>query len=618
MPACILYLVEVLGEIRNPLLLRLLLQHFAVADDCVERRAQLVTHVGQEHRLGAIGRIGLFHRLLEFGLPLLELGNIGEHADGATVRRAALADARPNLVIAVFGRAFRIGVMGEPLGDPFLGRAPLQIDHPTIDNGAQDGWKRRARHHQVVDLRIKLAEFAVTQHEPVLRVVKHKALGDRLDGSGNHTPLTLGLGGEPLTLHDALAEQLERSRHRADLAAPHLRNRSIQPAGSHAIDRCDDRIQRHQNRAEHDPGEAHPEHNRDCHDDVGHFRGPRDVRHDLIACADNLGVQILDQAREAVVDGHAMLACLGKRRITHDALVLGILLDRAVGRLIELGNLLLQQRRDFGPAACEDIELLDQPVMRCFRIYLRLAQEADSEIRYPIAVLAERVAHVLCNIDELRELGVAGDGLRVVSKLTREIERGRRDHDDQRARQQQQPDLYTEICEHSRGLCDVRRSSPRSTVERDAHDTAQVALVGALLRIPGDVNLPLRAPMAGEARRSVILRYRDAEGGPSAAGCDRGEQLPFWPARRQQLVANDFGLPIIGPSLAVAHEVERRGDLHLGLAAHAFGKGFVDQTAERGRNECFEANPGLIDRLLIGIHDLGNGVHLRAQQAAVA
>src|SRR5206468_63584 len=122
MPARILDLVEVLGEIGNPLLLRLLLQHFAVADDCVERRAQLVTHVGQEHRLGAIGRIGLFHRLLEFGLPLLELGNIGEHADGAAVRRAALADARPNLVIAVFGRAFRVGMMGEPLDDPFLGR----------------------------------------------------------------------------------------------------------------------------------------------------------------------------------------------------------------------------------------------------------------------------------------------------------------------------------------------------------------------------------------------------------------------------------------------------------------------------------------------------------------
>src|SRR5260370_9583516 len=88
-----------------------------------------MTHVGEEHRLGAVSGVGLFHRLLELGLALLELGNAGEDADGAAVRGAALADAGPNLILSVFGRAFRVGVTAPPLADPFLRPAPLHTDH---------------------------------------------------------------------------------------------------------------------------------------------------------------------------------------------------------------------------------------------------------------------------------------------------------------------------------------------------------------------------------------------------------------------------------------------------------------------------------------------------------
>ena len=38
--------------------LGLLLEHLAVADDGVERRAQLVAHVGQEGALGPVGGLG--------------------------------------------------------------------------------------------------------------------------------------------------------------------------------------------------------------------------------------------------------------------------------------------------------------------------------------------------------------------------------------------------------------------------------------------------------------------------------------------------------------------------------------------------------------------------------
>src|SRR5262249_42361504 len=145
-------------------------------------------------------------RLLELGLALLELGNVGEDANGAAVRGAALADAGPNLIVSVFGRAFRVGVVGEALGDPFLRRAPLEVDHPPVDNGAKDGRKGRARTNQSAFFWIERADLAFPQHEPVLRVVKHEAFGNGLDGGRNHTPLTLGLGREPLTLDDALTK----------------------------------------------------------------------------------------------------------------------------------------------------------------------------------------------------------------------------------------------------------------------------------------------------------------------------------------------------------------------------------------------------------------------------
>src|SRR4029453_7694318 len=112
MTAGVVNLVEVFGEIRDPLLLSLLAQHFAVTDDGIERRAQLVTHVGEEYRLGAIRGIGLLHRLLEFGLTLFESRNVGVHADGTAVRRTTLADTGPNLVVPVFRRAFWIRVIG--------------------------------------------------------------------------------------------------------------------------------------------------------------------------------------------------------------------------------------------------------------------------------------------------------------------------------------------------------------------------------------------------------------------------------------------------------------------------------------------------------------------------
>ena len=62
--------VEVGHELGRAEVLGLLHQHLAVADDRVERRAQLVAHVGEELALRLVGAVGLVPRLLELGLAL--------------------------------------------------------------------------------------------------------------------------------------------------------------------------------------------------------------------------------------------------------------------------------------------------------------------------------------------------------------------------------------------------------------------------------------------------------------------------------------------------------------------------------------------------------------------
>ena len=80
---------------------RLLLQHLAVADDGVQRRSQLVAHVGEELALGTVRRLGRILRLQQLLLGALVGGDVAEHRD-AVVQHAFLVferrgvDAQPD------------------------------------------------------------------------------------------------------------------------------------------------------------------------------------------------------------------------------------------------------------------------------------------------------------------------------------------------------------------------------------------------------------------------------------------------------------------------------------------------------------------------------------------
>ena len=83
-----------------------------------------------------------------------------------------------------------------------------------------------------------------------------------------------------------------------------------------------------------------------------------DIGDDLVARANHLGVQLVDQLFETIVDDHAVLSCFGKRGVAHNALVVGVLVDCAHGGFIELRDLVLQRRGHLGAQAGKLIELL--------------------------------------------------------------------------------------------------------------------------------------------------------------------------------------------------------------------------------------------------------------------
>src|SRR5262245_2650460 len=74
-------------EVLRPAVSRLVPQQLGVEDDCVEGRAQLVAHVGQELALGAVGDLRGLARLVE-------LAHVAEDADGADHPPVRVAQGR--------------------------------------------------------------------------------------------------------------------------------------------------------------------------------------------------------------------------------------------------------------------------------------------------------------------------------------------------------------------------------------------------------------------------------------------------------------------------------------------------------------------------------------------
>ena len=147
-------LAEVVGELSGAEVGRLLLEHLAVADDRVERRAQLVRHVGDELGLVPVGR-------LELAALVLDLAEQPRVLDG----HRRLAAERPEEVHHLRRELPRL-----PLGDGEAADQTMVVEQRNADERA------RARRQQHV------AERAAVRARR-----RHVGNLDRLQGDG-HAP----------------------------------------------------------------------------------------------------------------------------------------------------------------------------------------------------------------------------------------------------------------------------------------------------------------------------------------------------------------------------------------------------------------------------------------------
>ena len=171
------------------------------ADDRVERRAQLVAHVGEKIGLGAIGRFGLrlllvvalgeidqllglllerparlaqlrdggeqqalgIHQLL---FMLLERGDVGSDRHESAVARAPLVDLQPSAV----RQPRLVGARLAPCRERLAGRLAPQ-DRRRRARGADGGFGK------IVEALV----LGVAQHQPMAGIPQHEGLRDRFD-----------------------------------------------------------------------------------------------------------------------------------------------------------------------------------------------------------------------------------------------------------------------------------------------------------------------------------------------------------------------------------------------------------------------------------------------------
>src|SRR5690606_9662818 len=89
------------------------------------------------------------------------------------------------------------------------------------------------------------------------------------------------------------------------------------------------------------------------------------------------------------------------------------------------------------------------------------------------------------------------------------------------------------------------------------------------------------------------------------------------PRGGEEFLLDNLFLPRVGAGLTVPDEWRGSSDLYAQLCRHLLLQPFSYEAAEDCRNEPLEAQPLLIDEVLVFIHHLLDGVHFGPKQPAV-
>ena len=329
-----------LDEVLLTQILGVLLQHLGDADHGVERRAQLMAHVGQELALGAGRLLGLLHGAAQLEFRMLEVGDVGVDRDDAAVMGVALGDLDPAAVGALLDqRLGRVAVARDPLGDPGVDPADRLADPTALGRAAHDRLERHAGLDRRGVARVEhLAVAVVAEHQAVGGIEQGEALRDALDRVGQPALQAtdrglrlLALRGQPLALRQGIPEQGQGARHGADLVAAGARYRGFEVAAGDLLGRM------HQ--APQGPGDRVDDQHRqrDAEDARQDDHGERDADRGLgipqrrTALCVGLGLQARDQPAQQLVDRLDMQPGVGHERVADHPLVVGVGVDRLEG-----------------------------------------------------------------------------------------------------------------------------------------------------------------------------------------------------------------------------------------------------------------------------------------------
>ncbi len=205
------YLIQIRNESSLPKIAGILDEHFAITDDRIQRRAQLVAHGSEETALFFAGDLSATPCLLQFLLPVLQIRYVGIDRDGPALRRLSLGDAQPCSIGELpLDHALRLAVTPHGLSDPALYSAASDIGRAAFCLRTNDIFEGSPGRHEIRSLRKQLKIALVDQNQPVVGVEEREPVGNGLDRRHHRIALALGNRFKLATLRLAVAQQSQR------------------------------------------------------------------------------------------------------------------------------------------------------------------------------------------------------------------------------------------------------------------------------------------------------------------------------------------------------------------------------------------------------------------------
>jgi hypothetical protein len=186
-------------------------QHLRHAHDAVERRANLVAHVGEEGRLRRARRLGLLLGGLEFLLPVAQVGDVDRNADFPPARHLPIGGEHMPAILAGRGVGFVVPVFFEQALDDSGRLFRRCVGARPLHRGGQGLAMVHAARQIVVHLAETLHANLVDKQLAVVRPIDRDAVVERFQRFKNSLDIELALEVHQRSFQSCAVSRLRRN-----------------------------------------------------------------------------------------------------------------------------------------------------------------------------------------------------------------------------------------------------------------------------------------------------------------------------------------------------------------------------------------------------------------------